>query len=255
MFFGDDVRSRASCYDAAWITTSRHTATTPVGRACRSKTSLATATCRRSARAGPGGQCVNTTDSAVRMTHVPSGMTATSRESRSQFRNRQLCLQKLREPVRARGRAAEGAPRTKATRASKERRLAQKRRRSQTKAQRGRVDELYPLFYPLFLSPPYSCHTFPSSSLISFHSLLPPLTTLSSNHNSLQYISTNFLPLFPYSFFLSSTIFLFSSTLLLLPISILPSLLYSHPFFLQLFISFSTPSFIPQNLIPLPFLI
>ena len=72
---------------------------------------------------GPGGQCVNTTDSAVRMTHVPSGMTVTSHESRSQFRNRQLCLQKLRD------------------RASKERRLAQKRRRSQTKAQRGRVDE------------------------------------------------------------------------------------------------------------------
>ena len=46
---------------------------------------------------GPGGQCVNTTDSAVRMTHVPSGMTATSRESRSQFRNHQLCLQKLRD--------------------------------------------------------------------------------------------------------------------------------------------------------------
>ena len=44
---------------------------------------------------GPGGQCVNTTDSAVRMTHVPSGMTVTSHESRSQFRNRQLCLQKL----------------------------------------------------------------------------------------------------------------------------------------------------------------
>ena len=38
-----------------WITTSRHTATTPVGRACRSKTSLATATCRRSARAGRAG--------------------------------------------------------------------------------------------------------------------------------------------------------------------------------------------------------
>ena len=46
---------------------------------------------------GPGGQCVNTTDSAVRMTHVPSGMTVTSHESRSQFRNRQLCLQKLRD--------------------------------------------------------------------------------------------------------------------------------------------------------------
>ena len=84
---------------------------------------------------GPGGQCVNTTDSAVRMTHVPSGMTVTSHESRSQFRNRQLCLQKLRDRF-----VREAVP-PKAPRASKERRLAQKRRRSQTKAQRGRVDE------------------------------------------------------------------------------------------------------------------
>lgn len=32
---------------------------------------------------GPGGQGVNTTDSAVRMRHVPSGVTVVSRESRS----------------------------------------------------------------------------------------------------------------------------------------------------------------------------
>ena len=39
---------------------------------------------------GPGGQCVNTTDSAVRMMHRATGITVTSRESRSQYRNRQL---------------------------------------------------------------------------------------------------------------------------------------------------------------------
>lgn len=90
---------------------------------------------------GPGGQCVNTTDSAVRMTHVPSGMTVTSRESRSQFRNRQLCVQKLREQFARKAVPPKVRRATKATRASKERRLAEKRHRSQTKAQRGRVDE------------------------------------------------------------------------------------------------------------------
>ena len=83
---------------------------------------------------GPGGQCVNTT-------HVPSGMTVTSHESRSQFRNRQLCLQKLRDRFVREAVPPKARRATKATRASKERRLAQKRRRSQTKAQRGRVDE------------------------------------------------------------------------------------------------------------------
>ena len=84
---------------------------------------------------------MNTTDSAVRMTHVPSGMTVTSHESRSQFRNRQLCLQKLRDRFVREAVPPKARRATKAPRASKERRLAQKRRRSQTKAQRGRVDE------------------------------------------------------------------------------------------------------------------
>lgn len=90
---------------------------------------------------GPGGQCVNTTDSAVRMTHVPSGLTAVSRESRSQFRNRQLCLQKLREQLARRVVPPKARRATKVPRRAKERRLAEKRRRSQTKVQRGRVDE------------------------------------------------------------------------------------------------------------------
>ena len=82
---------------------------------------------------GPGGQGVNTSDSAVRTTHVPTGIVVVSRESRSQYRNRQICLQKIREELARRGRPPKVRHKTKPTRASKERRLAGKRKRSQVK--------------------------------------------------------------------------------------------------------------------------
>lgn len=44
---------------------------------------------------GPGGQHVNKTDSAVRATHMPTGMTAFSQEQRSQFANRKIARLKL----------------------------------------------------------------------------------------------------------------------------------------------------------------
>src|SRR5580698_98496 len=44
---------------------------------------------------GPGGQHVNRTESAVRVTHVPSGVQATAMEERSQHRNRKLALARL----------------------------------------------------------------------------------------------------------------------------------------------------------------
>lgn len=87
---------------------------------------------------GPGGQGVNTTDSAVRTTHAPTGIVVVSRESRSQYRNRQICLQKIREELERRGRPPKVRHRTKPTRASKERRLASKRFRSQIKQLRRR---------------------------------------------------------------------------------------------------------------------
>lgn len=87
---------------------------------------------------GPGGQCVNTTDSAVRMCHRPTGVTVVSRESRSQFRNRQLCLQKLRERFAQLAVPPKTRRATKPTKGSHQRRLAGKHARSQVKQNRRR---------------------------------------------------------------------------------------------------------------------
>jgi ribosome-associated protein len=48
---------------------------------------------------GPGGQHANVTDSAVRLTHIPSGIVVTSQRERSQYLNKQECLAKLRKLV------------------------------------------------------------------------------------------------------------------------------------------------------------
>lgn len=86
---------------------------------------------------GKGGQHINTTDSAVRLHHRPTGITVTSQESRSQWQNRLICLRKIREKVAERNVVVKPRKATKKTWGSKQNTLAEKAKHSAKKKDRS----------------------------------------------------------------------------------------------------------------------
>jgi ribosome-associated protein len=68
-------------------------------------------------------------------------VTAVAQDARSQARNRELALERLREKLAAGLERPKPRRRTKPSRAAKEQRLEEKRRRSQRKAQRRRPND------------------------------------------------------------------------------------------------------------------
>ncbi|HXE95861.1 MAG TPA: peptide chain release factor-like protein [Dongiaceae bacterium] len=90
---------------------------------------------------GPGGQHRNTTDSGVRIRHLPTGIVVQATESRSQHRNREVALERLSAALHRRTLKKRPRIATRATKSSIERRLVSKKVTALKKKLRRTNDE------------------------------------------------------------------------------------------------------------------
>ncbi len=90
---------------------------------------------------GPGGQHRNTTDSAVRIHHPPSGVTVLATENRSQLRNRKLAMERLIARLAQLNYRPKRRRPTALPASARRRRLEDKRHQAERKRQRGRPSD------------------------------------------------------------------------------------------------------------------
>ncbi len=87
---------------------------------------------------GPGGQHKNKRFMAVRVTHIPTGISAVGQEERSQGANKLRAFERLREKLALRSKQRKQRIATRPSRASKERKIADKKAHSFKKKLRGK---------------------------------------------------------------------------------------------------------------------
>ncbi len=88
---------------------------------------------------GPGGQNLHKTESAVRLTHLPSGVVVNASDTRSQTRNREIAFERLAERLKRLNHRDKPRKTTRIPRGERQRRLASKKQRGAIKRTRGRV--------------------------------------------------------------------------------------------------------------------
>ena len=87
---------------------------------------------------GRGGQHLNKTESAVRLTHLPSGTVVTCQDERSQLQNKRKCLIQIRKKLEALNYRPPKRIPTKKPRSAKVKILETKKKQSQKKQFRQR---------------------------------------------------------------------------------------------------------------------